>query len=182
MTIKLSFWTRWINPSDSIPFVIYFFFTLFLLSFLPMISFYIWHGDHLFWVFKGFFVLIVFFGLIQMEEYQQEMILNFCEMCGCDFEIASQYLQCCDWSMDSGILNLCIEWFHSDFTILWEVWFSFYQNWVSSGGAPIGISHSTVNGVENPSGPEDFPSTSIPLLCAHCEDNVPFNELPMMYR
>lgn len=44
-----------------------------------------------------------------MEEYQQEMVLNLCEMVGCEFDVAIQYLESCDWSMDSGMLNLCEE-------------------------------------------------------------------------
>lgn len=38
-----------------------------------------------------------------MNDYQQEQVLSLCEMCGCDFDIALQYLQCCDWSAERGI-------------------------------------------------------------------------------
>ena len=44
-----------------------------------------------------------------MEEYQQEMALNLCEMFGCEFDVAVLCLESCGWSMDSGILNLYEE-------------------------------------------------------------------------
>ena len=43
-----------------------------------------------------------------MEEYQQEMALNLCEMFGCEFDVAVHCLESCGWSMDSGIL-ICMR-------------------------------------------------------------------------
>lgn len=40
---------------------------------------------------------------MNMNEVQQEQVLSFCDMCGCDFDIAVDYLRCCDWVVDSGI-------------------------------------------------------------------------------
>ena len=93
-------------------------------------------------------------------------------MFGCEFDVAVHCLEACGWSMDSGILNLYEEWFYSSFFIFWEVLLCFDQNWLFSGGVPFNVSQSTSNGGSNPLMAANTTSSSIPLLCDHCQGNV----------
>ena len=45
--------------------------------------------------------------LRQMNDIQQDIALNFCDMCGCDIDVAIPYLQSCDWNIETGMR--CVE-------------------------------------------------------------------------
>ena len=42
-----------------------------------------------------------------MNDIQQDIALNFCDMCGCDIDVAIPYLQSCDWNIETGMR--CVE-------------------------------------------------------------------------
>ena len=40
--------------------------------------------------------------LIIMDAIHQELVFNFSEMCGCDLDIAQEYLDACGWELNTG--------------------------------------------------------------------------------